>query len=55
MAFLTPTSEVLEPVTNSAIRGSIRGVSVIKVPKAFAARVLKTSLDVSASDLAKVR
>jgi hypothetical protein len=55
MAFLTPESEVLDPVTNSAINGSIRGVKVMRVPSAFAARVLKTSLEVSANDLANVR
>lgn len=38
-----------------AIRGSIRGVRVIKVPKAFAALDLRTSLDGSAKDFAKVR
>jgi hypothetical protein len=34
MAFLTPESEVLDPVTNSAINGSIRGVKVMRVPSA---------------------
>ena len=37
------------------IRGSILGVNVIRVPNAFAARVLNRSLDVSAKDFAKVR
>src|SRR4051812_26227306 len=55
IAFLTPGSDVLDPVTSSAIKGSIRGVNVMRVPNAFAARVLNTSLEVSAKDLAKVR
>lgn len=38
-----------------AIRGSIRGVSVISVPSAFAALERNTSLEVSARDLANVR
>ena len=38
-----------------AMRGSIRGVSVIKVPNAFAALDRRTSLEVSARDFAKVR
>ncbi len=38
-----------------AISGSIRGVRVINVPRALAARLRSSSLDVSASDLAKVR
>lgn len=38
-----------------AMRGSIRGVRVIKVPKAFAALDRRTSLEGSAKDLAKVR
>ena len=36
-------------------RGSTRGVIVIRVPKAFAARALRTSLVVSARDFANVR
>lgn len=38
-----------------AIKGSMRGVRVMRVPRAFAARVRSSSLDGSASDLAKVR
>ncbi len=55
MAFLTPGSVVLDPVTNSAISGSILGVKVINVPRALAALDLSTSLDGSANDFAKVR
>lgn len=38
-----------------AIKGSIRGLRVSRVPKAFAARDRKTSLVGSARDLANVR
>lgn len=71
IAFWTPVSDVLDPVTSSeynqylhekstegnlpAINGSIRGVSVIRVPSAFAALDRRTSLEVSAKDLANVR
>jgi len=55
MAVLTPASVVLDPVTSSAIRGSTRGVNLISVPRALAARLRSTSLEVSASDLANVR
>lgn len=55
IAVLTPASAVLDPVTSSAMRGSIRGVYLIKVPSALAARVLNVSLDGSARDLANVR
>ena len=37
-----------------AIRGSILGVKVIRVPRAFAALIRRISLEVSASDLANV-
>ena len=36
------------------INGSTRGVSAMRVPKALAALVLSTSLEVSARDLAKI-
>ena len=55
MAVLTPASDVFEPVTNSAINGSTRGVIVINVPNALAALVRSNSLEVSARDLANVR
>lgn len=74
IAFLTPVSSVLDPVTSSIdegistfassskshyilpdISGSTRGVSLIRVPKALAARALRTSLEVSAKHFAKVR
>jgi hypothetical protein len=55
IAVLTFSSAVLDPVTNSAISGSTLGVSLIKVPRAFAARARKISEEVSASDLANVR
>ena len=55
MALRTPESDVFVPVTSSAINGSTRGVKVIKVPSAWAARDRKTSLEGSANDLAKVR
>lgn len=55
IAVLTPASVVLDPVTSSATKGSTRGVNLIKVPSALAARDRSTSLVVSASDLANVR
>ena len=55
MAVLTPLSVVFDPVTNSAIRGSILGVYLIRVPSALAALDLKVSLEGSASDFANVR
>ena len=55
IAFWTPASGVLDPVTSSAISGSIRGVKVIRVPSAFAALERRSSLEVSARDLANVR
>lgn len=72
IAFWTPGSDVLDPVTSSkvyelrvhqgyysvnipAINGSIRGVSVIRVPNALAALERTISLDVSANDFANVR
>ena len=55
IAFRTPVSLVFVPVTSSAIKGSTLGLSVSKVPKAFAARERRTSLPVSANDFAKVR
>ena len=55
IALRTPLSGVLVPATSSAIKGSTRGFRVNKVPRAFAALDLRTSLVVSARDLAKVR
>ena len=55
IAFWTPVSVVLVPVTSSAIRGSTRGFRVRRVPRALAALDLRTSLVVSARDFANIR